>query len=260
MLIQRQESFRTSFEVVHNTPVQRIHPPASVDFHLEYQEVSESENRLEQEIETIIQDFIRPFDLSKAPLLRVGLVKLPRKKNLLLYDFHHIIRDLVSTGIFVREFINLYEGVALPPLRIQYKDYTVWQDNFFQSGTLKKQEEYWLSVFSHPIPVLNLPFDYPRPGVLSFRGEKIEFELGSDITGKLKQIQKESGATLYMVLLAIYNILLSRYSGQEDIIVGCPSAERTHPDLENVVGILLNTLALRNYPKAKPPLWNFSKK
>ncbi|MGD2085272.1 MAG: amino acid adenylation domain-containing protein [Candidatus Aminicenantes bacterium] len=257
MLIKRHEAFRTSFELLDNKLIQRVHLPESMDFNLGYYEISGDDNVIEQKIEEIIKDFLRPFDLAKAPLLRTALLKLPGNKHLLIYDFHHIIRDIVSTEIFIKDFIKLYEGVELPFLRLQYKDFSLWQNHLFQSGTIKNQEKYWLSVFSNGIPSLNMPLDYPRPEVMNFRGDHIEFEFGSDITRKLQQIQKKSGATPFMVVLAIYYILLSKYSGQEDIVVGSPTAGRPHADLENVVGVFLNTLAMRNYPKGEKTFSRF---
>jgi acyl carrier protein len=248
-LIKRHESFRTSFEILDEVPVQRVHD--NVDIEIEYNECSSSE------AEDNVQDFIRPFDLGKAPLLRAGLLKLSDREHILMYDIHHIINDALSSGIFINEFINLYEGVTLPPLKIQYRDFAGWQDKLGRSDAVRKQEAYWLKVFPGEIPVLHMPIDFPEPAVQSFEGDLIEFRFDKDLTRDLKQIMAECGATFYMMILAIYNILLSRYCGGEDIVVGTPAAGRPHADLENVVGMFVNTLAIRNYPKAEKTFTEF---
>jgi acyl carrier protein len=242
MLIKRHESLRTSFELIEGEPVQRVHK--EVDF-----EIRQMQAEDESEFNSITAKFIRPFDLNKAPLMRVALAKLSEEKNLLLYDLHHIIRDGVSTGIFMGEFLALYQGFPLPGLRVQYRDFSAWQNKLLQSGTIKKQAEYWLNRFSKKIPVLNIPLDYPRPPVQSFAGDFIDFSLSKDLVEKLNRMVKETGATLYMLLLALYSILLSKYTGQEDIVIGSPIAGRPHPDLENIIGMFVNTLVMRNFPK-----------
>jgi len=248
-LIKRHEALRSSFEFIGEELIQRVHD--DVLFEIENYEC------LPQESEKIIGDFIRPFDLGKAPLLRVGLVIIPGEKKLLMYDIHHIARDAVSTEIFRKEFFYLYEGVKLPPLRLQYKDFTIWQNEMLASGIIEKQENYWLEVFSGEIPKLNMPTDYPRPANQSFAGETIESRLNNHLTQKINEIALESGTTLSVVILTIYNILLSKYSGQEDIVVGIPIAGRTHADLENIVGLFLNTLAVRNYPVGEKTFLEF---
>jgi acyl transferase domain-containing protein/acyl carrier protein len=242
MLIKRHESLRTSFELIEGEVVQRVHK--EVDF-----EIRQMEGENETELNPMMAKFICPFDLNKAPLMRVELAKMPGEKYLLFYDLHHIIRDGASTGIFMGEFVNLFQRFPLPGLRVQYRDFSAWQNKLLQSETIKKQEEYWLNRFSKKIPVLNLPLDYPRPPVQSFAGDFIDFSLSKDLVEKLNRMAKEKGATLYMVLLALYLILLSKYTGQEDIVVGSPIAGRPHPDLENIIGMFVNTLAMRNFPR-----------
>jgi len=248
-LIKRHEALRTSFELIGEEVVQKIHK--EVEFEIEHKEAGE------EEAEEVIRDFIRPFELSKAPLLRVGLIKLHPERYILMYDMHHIISDGISMGILVEEFTELYEGKALPELRLQYKDYAAWQNGIISSEAMKKQEEYWLKVYKGDIPVLNLPTDNKRPELQSFEGERIHFELGEEITKGLRKTVKETGATMYMVLLAGFNILLSKYSGQEDIVIGSPIAGRPHADLENIMGMFINTLAMRNYPEDSKTIREF---
>ncbi|MGN4562436.1 condensation domain-containing protein, partial [Bacillus cereus group sp. MYBK5-2] len=167
----------------------------------------------------------------------------------LLFDIHHIISDGISTNLIIKEFIQLYKGELQPPLQIQYKDYAVWQQIEMQSERMRRQEAYWLNMFDGEIPTLELPIDYERPSVRSYEGDTVEFTIDKEISDGLKEIEKQTGATLYMVLLAAYTTLLAKYSGQEDIIVGTPIAGRTHADLEPIIGMFVNTLAIRNYPE-----------
>ena len=244
-LLNRHESLRTSFEFVEGEPVQKIHDYKELDFKAEVIKEKEGE---EQEI---MKGFIRPFDLNKAPLIRVGLIEKSDEEYILLLDMHHIISDGVSINILFKEITELYQGKELQELEIQYKDFAIWQNELFKSSDMDKQRKYWLDRFQDEIPVLDLPTDYPRPKVQNFEGERIEFELSEGLTKSLKNLCKETNTTLYMVLLSVYNILLSKYSGQEDIIIGSPIAGRTHADLENIVGMFVNTLAIRNYPKGE---------
>jgi amino acid adenylation domain-containing protein len=239
-LVARHEAYRTSFEIVAGEPVQKIHE--AVDFEISYQKMGD--DKLEEKI----REFIQPFDLSKAPLLRVKLIELSQQKHIMIYDTHHIIADGTSTSILTGEFIRLYNGEELPELRIQYKDYAVWQNELHKTSKIKELEAYWVSRFSDEIPVLNLPTDYPRPTVQSFAGDQLKFEIEPELTQKLNRLALETGATLYMILLAALNILLSKYSGQEDIVIGSTIAGRPHADLEKIIGVFINNLAMRNYP------------
>jgi tyrocidine synthetase-3 len=255
-LINRHEVFRTSFETIDLQPVQRIH--RAVSFKIMHIESGNVTGPLtSREINHMAKNIIRPFDLSKAPLLRVGLVKLAEQKHLIIYDMHHIISDGTSFPILVNEFVSLYGRGGLPGMRIQYKDFTHWQNNLLKSNVFKKQEEYWLELFSNEIPKLNLPTDYPREALQEFEGDFVNFVLEKDLTERIYEIADEIGATLYMVLLAIYNILLYKYTGQEDIVVGSSAAGRPHADLQNVLGFFVNTLPMRNYPKGEKTFMEF---
>ncbi len=249
-LIQRHEALRTSFESVEDGLIQKIHK--QVEFEIEEYKLEEDE-----QIEGIVKSFIRAFNLSKAPLLRVGLIKVNSKKHIMMYDMHHIISDGTTMGILIEEFTKAYAGEELTPLRIQYKDFSEWQNKLFGSDSIKLQEEYWLKQFEGEIPVLNLTTDYQRPAVQSFEGDSIEFKIDKELTKKLRQIAKDTGSTMYMVLLSTFNILLSKYSGQDDIIVGSPIAGRPHADLENIIGMFVNTLAMRNYPSGEKTFKEF---
>ena len=241
-LIARHETLRTSFELAEGEPVQRVHE--KVEFHIEYYE--QEEDKTPDKIEKLI----KPFDLGRAPLLRVVLIKIKECRHIMLFDIHHIIADGMTMNVIKKEVAALYSGKELPALRLQYKDYALWQHELLEKGIINKQEEYWFNVFNKEIPVLNLPIDYLRPAVKSFVGSGISFEIDKELTDKLNNLILDTGTTMFMLILATYNVLLSKYSGQEDIIVGTPIAGRQHPDLENLVGMFINTIAMRNYPKA----------
>jgi len=247
-LIQRHESLRISFDTLDHGPIQRVNQ--QVDFHIEYQKIGE------QDIDNIVKDSIRPFNLNKAPLLRVYLVNLAENEHLLIVDMHHIISDGISTMILTREFTRLYKGETLLLPNIQYKDYTIWQ-NKFPEDELQKQEAFWLEKFVGEIQVLNLPTDYPRPTLHSFEGSSIEFPIDNLLTNGLNKIAKKYRCTLFMVLLAAYNVLLHKQSGQEDIIVATSVNGRPHVELHNIVGMFTRTLTMRNYPCGEKQFHDF---
>jgi len=239
-IIARHETLRTSFGTIGESIVQMVARNSSLK--INYSESTEID------IGKAIDDFIRPFDLSKAPLLRVELIKVGENLHYLLFDMHHIISDGTSLGILSREFVSLYAGIELDNLKIQYKDFSEWQYKLLKSDRILEQEKYWIEQFSEEIPLLNLPLDYVRPIIQSFDGRNLSFKLGEELTEKIRELSKENGSTLFMILLSAINILLSKYSGQLDIVIGCPIAGRTHADLENIIGMFVNTLAMRNYP------------
>ncbi|MDQ1352812.1 MAG: hypothetical protein QG657_3118, partial [Acidobacteriota bacterium] len=253
-IIQRHESFRTSFMLIKDEPVQKVH--REVELQLEYYDLAEKDHE-EKQIHHSIQAFVRPFDLSQAPLLRVGLLKIAGKEFILIVDMHHIISDGVSTQVLVQDFSDLYSGKYLPEINLQYKDYAEWQNREKVSKKVLEQGDYWKKQFEGEIPVLELLTDYTRPAVQTFEGSSINFEINSETTGALKNLALEAGATLYIVLAALYTVFLSRLSSQEDIIVGSPVAGRRHADLENIIGMFVNTLALRNYPSSEKKFADF---
>ncbi|WP_434284402.1 amino acid adenylation domain-containing protein, partial [Clostridium botulinum] len=248
-LTERHEALRTYFETLDGEIIQRLQN--NHEFKLQYRNTSGS-------IEDILNIFVRPFDLGKAPLFRIELIE-NREKIYLLMDMHHIISDGLSMSILINDFTEVYGGKTLEPLKLQYKDFAVWQNNFLKSEDMKKQEEYWINRFSDEIPVLNMPTDYERPAMQSFEGDSVSFELSEDTTLKLRKLTRETGTTMHMVLLSAFNILLSKYSGQEDIVIGTPIAGRPHGDLQNIMGIFVNTLALRNKPEANKKYIDFLK-
>ncbi|MGG3806588.1 amino acid adenylation domain-containing protein [Metabacillus fastidiosus] len=252
ILIERHEGLRTVFVTLNGKPVQKI--VKEVEFKIDYGDLGE-ENLSER-----IAQFIKPFNLEKAPLLRVEILKVNNEEHMMMFDIHHIISDGVSLGILMKEFADICDGKPLNPLNIQYKDYSEWQKEFYKVGSIKKQEEYWLKVFEDEVPVLNMPTDFPRPQIQSNEGDRLGFEIDHELSNKLKVLARENGVTMYMLLLGAYTTLLSKYSGQEDVIVGTPIAGRHHEDLKNVIGMFVNTLAMRNYPKHEISFVDYLKK
>ncbi|NLD48471.1 MAG: amino acid adenylation domain-containing protein, partial [Clostridiaceae bacterium] len=209
------------------------------------------------ELAELIDGFIRPFDLGQAPLLRVEVLRFSETRHALLLDMHHIISDGTSMGIMINELISIYEGKELQPIGANYKDFALWQKELVISGRMAKQEAYWLKTMSGSLPVLDLPTDFQRPVAMSFDGNNVEFSCDRETAKKLKNLAAQTGSTLFMVILAAYNVLLSKYTGQEDLIVGTPVAGRRHSDIQDVIGMFVNTLALRNYPKESRTFMEF---
>ncbi|MGD2090889.1 MAG: amino acid adenylation domain-containing protein [Candidatus Aminicenantes bacterium] len=267
-LIYRHESLRTSVKIVNEEPAQEILQPDEVEFEIGYYKLDEEAHRRKGKEEEIIRDFIRPFDLSRAPLLRLGLMELlpepaalhvhpspegKKQKYVLMLDMHHIITDGTSMAILVKDFIALYSGHRLPHLRLQYKDFSGWQNQHLTTGKLNQQEDYWLNKFKGDIPRLNINMlmDYPYPpgNDKNMQGAKIPFKLGKELTEKVRNLVLETGTTLYILLLTVYIVLLSKYTDQEDIIVGTSIAGRPHVDLGNIIGMFVNMLPMRNQPQ-----------
>ncbi|MCZ0847876.1 condensation domain-containing protein, partial [Brevibacillus laterosporus] len=171
------------------------------------------------------------------------------KRHLLMLDMHHIISDGVSMNVLFQDITQLYQGIELSPLKIQYKDFAVWQQGMAQVVRFQEQERYWLNQFSGDLPILEMVTDYPRPAIQQFDGDSWSFEIDAKVLESIKQLSAKQGTTLYMTLLAIYQILLAKYTRQDDIIVGTPIAGRPHADTESIVGMFVNTLALRGQPK-----------
>jgi len=241
-LIQMHKSFRTSFAFIKGEPVQRIHAAGNLGVEVEYY------NAEPIEAEAIIKDFIRSFDLSRAPLLRVGLIKLAEKKYILIVDMHHIMSDALSKRIIWDDFNRLYNRLPMKELKIHYSDFAQWQHSNAVKSAVMHQETYWLKEFSGKIPVINLPTDYERPVNKSPEGGYQIFKINKREASALKALALKENTTMFVIMLAVYNVFLSKISRQKDIVVGVPTAGRRHPGLDVVIGMFVNTLALRNCP------------
>jgi len=242
LLLERHEILRTSFFMTGDEIVQRVHD--RVDFSLDYVEIAPGTG-----VELLVKEFIKPFDLSRVPLLRVRLIKETGNQYPLVIDLHHIVSDGISNALVLEEVLALYEQKDPGSLLIQYKDYAQWQNQWLTGEACRSREAYWLEQFKGKVPRLEIPLDFPRPLELSFeKGDFVEDKLEGEWPGRLNALAVKTGTTLYMVMLAVYSVLLFKYTGQEDIVVGSPLSGRFHPDLESMVGAFLNMAALRNRP------------
>jgi len=240
-MVQRHDSFRTSFDMIDGQPGQRIHPAHEIEIDIETYETGEDQ------IREVIKNFVRPFDLRQPPLLRLGVIKVKNSPQAyLVFDMHHIITDAFSKNIFIREFITLNRGQELPLLKLQYKDYAEWQNSEAQQEAAARREAYWLELLKGEIPQLRLPTDNPRPSKPDFKGSTLGFRMEPEEIQALYKHARDEEITIFMLLLGIYLVMLSKLSGRQDIIIGTVNAGRSHVDMENIVGMFVNTLALRN--------------
>ncbi|ABC29733.1 Non-ribosomal peptide synthetase modules and related protein [Hahella chejuensis KCTC 2396] len=245
-IVDRHEALRVSFIEGPDGPRQHIAEQATLamtEEDLSSLEPGAAERAAAKQADA---EAIAPFDLSRAPLVRARLLKLGPQRHVLLFTLHHIIADGWSKGILTRELMTLYAGSGEPPpLTTQYPDYACWQQQSFLSSELPRLRDYWLPRLQNPPPPPDLPFDHPRPRQRSYRGASHFITLSADRGDALQALAKRQGCSLFMALLAIFNILLQRYSGASDLVVGTQVANRERPELENVVGFFVNTLALR---------------
>lgn len=251
VIVNRHEALRTSFDLIKGIPVQKIHD--SVTFNIE--EIPNSEESLEESM----KNFIRSFDLTQPSLVRVGLKREESNSAYLLIDMHHIVTDGVSYVNMMEELTDVLNEQELEPLTIQYKDYAVWQQEEERSQDLETQKEFWLNEFKNVPGVLNLPTDFARPRINNFKGSTVSFELDKQEVEALTNVCVEQQATMYNVLLTSFVVLISKLSGQEDIVVGTSTAGRQHMDLESLIGVFINTVAIRNYPKGAQSFSDFLK-
>jgi amino acid adenylation domain-containing protein len=250
-LINRHEIFRTTFPTVSGEPIQAIAPPSSFCLKVDnYQDLypNEQSAKIQQVAEL---EAGQAFDLTVGLLIQFKLLQLSPQKSVLLLKMHHIIYDGWSFGILIRELSALYEAFLnnlsnpLPPLSIQYADFAVWQRQYLSGEVLDKQLKYWQEQLATVPPVLTLPTDKPRPAIQNFQGGVERFQLDQNVTQGLKKLGQDQVATLFMTLLAGFGVLLSRYSGQSDLVVGSPIANRNQAAIEPLIGFFANTLALR---------------
>jgi amino acid adenylation domain-containing protein len=251
-LIRRHESLRTTFQSIDGEPVQVIAEaqPRKIEV-IDLSHLPQGER--EAEAQRMARDEGEvPFDLSRGPLFRFRLVKLEEEEHLLLLTMHHIIADGWSLGVLGRELSALYQAFSmdqsspLEELTIQYADFAVWQRQWLQGETLEKQLAYWREKLGGELPVLDLLTDRPRPPVQTYRGSAEERILSAEVTERLKQVSTENGATLFMTLLAAFNVVLWRYTRQQDILIGSPIANRNRTEIEGIIGFFVNTLVLRS--------------
>jgi amino acid adenylation domain-containing protein len=250
-LVHRHESLRTTFINVDGEPRQTIAPSIEVDLPMVDLSTLPEEQRAAEAVRFSSEQAQQPFDLSSGPLLRPAILRLSDDKHVFALTLHHIISDGWSVGVLVREAAALYEAYAsgkdspLEELPVQYADYALWQRDWLRGEVLESQLEYWRGQLGDLPAALELPSDYSRPPVQSFRGHTLNFSFTEEVTAKLKEISRQENVTLFMTLLAVFRILLYRSTGQESIAIGTPIANRQDSAIENLIGFFVNTLALR---------------
>ena len=249
-LIARHEVLRTTFTVVDDQPMQVIHPQIEVTLTpLDLQSVP-VERREEEALRLVTEDFSRPFNLEKGPLLRVGLLRLADDDHVLHCNMHHTVTDRWSGAIFEKETGLLYEAFAnnrpspLPALPIQYADYALWQRGMAESEIYRRQAAYWTNRLTGMPFVLEVPTDFPRPPIQNFRGARVYTRYSKRLLDALRELSRREGVTMFTLALAAYKALLYRYTTQETILVGTTFANRDRPELQNMVGYLLNLIVL----------------
>jgi amino acid adenylation domain len=250
-IVRRHEVLRTTFHEKNGVPEQKISdhielPVVGID--LRHLSAPNKESELQRERS---KESERPFDLQAGPLLRVKLIQLDDCEHAVLMTMHHIVGDAWSTGVLIQEFSQLYQDYAagkppsLAPLAIQYADYAAWQREWLQGDALDTQVGYWRKQLAG-VSTLELPLDRPRPPVMSQRAAVLDVHLNHGLSEELRHLARREGVTLFMVLLAAWQLLLSRYSGQEDVAVGAPIAGRTRTEVSSLIGFFVNTLVLRS--------------
>ncbi|HEY2499599.1 MAG TPA: amino acid adenylation domain-containing protein [Candidatus Angelobacter sp.] len=257
-ILTRHWSLRTAFRLgMEQEPVQLVQAMENLQFRVEEIDLRHLESgEREAEAQRLAQEEAeRGFDLSRGPLLRVKLLRLEAEDHVLLLTMHHIASDAWSLGVLVREFVELYTAekelnTVLKELEVQYGDYAVWQRNWLHGETLEKQLGYWKKQLAGIEP-LELPTDRPRTSLTSRRGETLWLEMGEELTKKLKELSRQQGVTLFMTLLAALQVLLARYTGKHDVVVGTPIANRTQCEIEQLIGFFVNTLVLRGEVRAE---------
>ncbi|RAM49069.1 MAG: non-ribosomal peptide synthetase [Hapalosiphonaceae cyanobacterium JJU2] len=257
-LVRRHEVLRTSFVNEGGTPRQLIHPSISLEpevVDLQHLHESEQQGVLTQQI----QEFaLMPFELAVAPLIRCCLWQISEQEHVFGVNLHHIISDGWSTGVLIREVSALYaaycagEASPLPELEIQYADFALWQRQYLSGATLEEQLHYWQQQLQGAPELLQLPTDRPRPSVQSYRGATHTATLRSDLTAQLQTLSRQCGTTMFMTLLSAFATLLYRYSGQTDVVVGSPIANRNRREIEGLIGFFVNTLVLRTRLEDNP--------
>jgi hypothetical protein len=253
-IVRRHEVLRTTFASLDGDLVQMIAVEREVD--LMVVTLAASDDRVQR---AIAEEAQRPFDLSRGPLIRLCLLQRHDEEHVLVVTLHHIVCDGWSAQILAREFASLYEarisgsGSSLQALPIQYADYGAWQRQWLQGAVLERQLTYWKRQLSGDLPVLELPTDRPRTGIQVSSGSRHTFAVPKNVAKELVALSRREGVTLFMTLLAAFQVLLLRYTGIDDVCVGTPVANRTRRETENLIGFFANTLVLRTDLSGNPP-------
>ncbi len=255
-IIERHEILRTIFIVVDQEPFQVVNSDVKINIPLiDLTNVDKQEDKIRV---ILFQEASQHFNLSKGPLLSVKLIKTAEDQHIVSLTMHHIISDGWSMSILIKEVITLYNSFAqdrpspLPPLKIQYADFAKWQNDYMQGEKFDEQLSYWKEKLEEIPQAIDLPFDKPRPPHQTHNGDHLRFGLPKELSKKLADLAREKDITLFMLMLAAFDVLLSKYSGQDDIVVGTPIAGRNRPETENLIGFFINTLVLRTKLSGNP--------
>ncbi len=257
-IVRRHEVLRTTFDIIDGEPVQVIAPPAPLTLPVTDLSAWPATQRENEAQRLATEEAQKPFNLSTGPLLRASLLRLDDEDHVLLVTMHHIISDGWSLSVLINEIAALYTAFAagrpspLPELPIQYADFAQWQRDWLQGQRLDEQLDYWKRQLAGAAPVLELPADRPRPQVQNFQGPYVHFKLSERLSEELKALCQQEGVTLFMLLLAAFQILLYRYTSQTDIVVGTPIAGRNRSEIEGLIGFFVNTLVLRTDLSGNP--------
>ncbi len=249
-IVARHETLRTGLHTVEGRAVARIIPEMRVS-------IPVSDCSEEQAPEVIAAEIRKPFDLATAPLFRLRLLRLAQDDHILVVTMHHIVSDGWSAGVLIREFVALYQDVRLQPLPVQYADFALWQRNWLKGEILESEIAYWVAKLGPDLAPLELPTDRPRPPVSSGRGAGWKFGLSQRVSDKIRRLGGKESATSFMVLLAAFQALLHRYTGQDAITVGSPIANRTRREIEPLIGFFVNTLVFKADFSANPTFRDF---
>jgi amino acid adenylation domain-containing protein/non-ribosomal peptide synthase protein (TIGR01720 family) len=250
-LVARHETLRTVFQRQADDTLLQV--PASAPLvidHVDFSALPASEREMAI-AKAAEQQSVQPFDLETGPLLRVTLLRLAEQEHVLLLTLHHIVSDGWSMNVLIDEFVRCYDAFdidaqpQLAPLPIQYSDYALWQRRWLEAGEQARQLDYWQAQLGDEHPVLELPTDHPRPAMPSYRGSRYEFAVDAQLAEQLRTTAQQHNITLFMLLLGAFNVLLHRYTGQTDIRVGVPIANRNRAEIEGLIGFFVNTQVLR---------------
>jgi amino acid adenylation domain-containing protein len=250
-IVARHEALRTTFHAADGEPEQRIAPAAESRFHLVEHDLGGHADAAAELERIVVEEAGAAFDLARGPLIRGRLIRLAADEHVLLVTMHHIVSDGWSMGVLINELSTLYaafrrgEADPLPPLPVQYADYAAWQRRWLDGEVLREQGEYWKETLSGAPELLELPTDHPRPARRDHAGAAVGLELGEALTAGLKALGRRHGTTPFMTLLAGWAAVLGRLSGQDDVVVGTPTANRGRREIEGLIGFFVNTLALR---------------
>ena len=257
-IVARHEALRTTLSTIDGQPVQVIHPALVLRIPIIDLRGQAEAARMDEAMQLANEEARQPFDLANGPLLRVTLLRLDEQDHIALMTMHHIVSDGWSMGVLIYELSTLYAAFAagypspLPELAIQYADYTEWQRGWLTGEVLEEQIAYWKSRLGSNPPVLELPSDHPRPAVLTSRGADTSVVIPRALMDRLKALTQQEGATLFMTLLTAFQVLLYRYTGQEDVCVGAPIANRNRAELEALIGVFINTIVVRTDLAGEP--------